>query len=452
MTGSFIPRYCLILSLAIATSSFGGEDHRFFGLMQAALFLLGVYVLLRSTEADWVHLVRPFWVWLGILAICLIQIVPAPLSLFGGGAISIAPVDTGMHLVRLLTYAVMFLLVARFARTEHGRKTFVYGLVAIGLYEATYGLFQYLSGWQMIYGYTKVFNLQEATGTYINRNHFAGFLGMVLPLAIAMGWQRFALIFRRYEISPRLASLVRGDHLQQGILWFLAALIISTALFFSRSRMGIIAAVGVIIFMTVVVTVVSQGEKAGLVAIVGFFGAFLFLILWIGAEAVVLRFENLSQTGDQSVVLRMEIWEDTLERIRVHPILGSGLGTFHIDYTKAQSIALTKRVNHAHNDYLEILSDLGVFGAVMIFGSIIVILVKSVRFVRGVGSDFDRLTALGCAGSIVMILIHSFADFNLYIAANALTFSYILGLAVGTYNSSGRKLTNGQETVSELRT
>ena len=62
--------------------------------------------------------------------------------------------------------------------------------------------------------------------------------------------------------------------------------------------------------------------------------------------------------------------------------------------------------------------------------NVFLILARAVRaFLFGEG-DFERVVALGCVGSIVAILLHSFADFNLYIPANALFFSVILGLGI----------------------
>jgi len=124
------------------------------------------------------------------------------------------------------------------------------------------------------------------------------------------------------------------------------------------------------------------------------------------------------------------MWRDALPLIKRHPWLGTGLGTFPIAYTSGQTAFLGQFVNHAHNDYLELAADLGIPAALILFASILFILARAIRSFLSGERDFDRIVALGCVGSIVAILLHSFADFNLYIPANALLFSAILGLAV----------------------
>jgi O-antigen ligase len=94
-----------------------------------------------------------------------------------------------------------------------------------------------------------------------------------------------------------------------------------------------------------------------------------------------------------------------------------------------QSTFLGKFVNHAHNDYLEIANDLGIPAAILLFGSIVMLFVRLARKTASAEARFERVVTLGCMGSIAAILLHSLTDFNLYIPANALLFSLVLGLA-----------------------
>jgi O-antigen ligase len=115
--------------------------------------------------------------------------------------------------------------------------------------------------------------------------------------------------------------------------------------------------------------------------------------------------------------------------IEGHPLLGSGLGTFPVAFTAVQSTFLGKFVNHAHNDYLEIANDLGIPVAILLFASIVMLFARLARRMVSADVRFERAVALGCMGSIAAILLHSLTDFNLYIPANALLFSLVLGLA-----------------------
>jgi O-antigen ligase len=198
-------------------------------------------------------------------------------------------------------------------------------------------------------------------------------------------------------------------------------------LIFSRSRMGIIAsAASILVFFGVA----SLQRKTGLLLSGVFIVLSVALAGWIGARSVVGRFENVSREYTVKNESRLSIWQGAGTLIRNHPWLGAGLGTFPIVYTEVQATFLTQFVNHAHNDYLEIASDLGIPAALCLFISILFVLARAFRDFFRKESRFERAVALGCAGSIVAILLHSLADFNLHIPANALVFSVVLGVAM----------------------
>jgi O-antigen ligase len=165
------------------------------------------------------------------------------------------------------------------------------------------------------------------------------------------------------------------------------------------------------------------------------------LAVWIGPGPIVSRFQDVGNEYSLGGPSRMSIWRDALPLIQHHPWLGTGLGTFPMAYTSGQTAFLAQFVNHAHNDYLELAADFGIPTAFILFATIFLILARAVRTFLLSGRDFERVIALGCVGSIVAILLHSFADFNLYIPANALLFSAILGLGItGHVTNSNRRM------------
>ena len=94
-----------------------------------------------------------------------------------------------------------------------------------------------------------------------------------------------------------------------------------------------------------------------------------------------------------------------------------------------QTAFLSHLVDYAHCDYLQIAAELGVPGGVLVFGAIFWILGLTVRHCSRAGREHDKAISLACLGSITAILLHSLADFNLYIPANALVFAVVLALA-----------------------
>jgi O-antigen ligase len=163
--------------------------------------------------------------------------------------------------------------------------------------------------------------------------------------------------------------------------------------------------------------------------------------VWIGPEPVLQRFTQMEEEYTAGPASRIAIWSDALRLIRQHPLLGTGLGTFPIVYTQVQTTFLTQLVNSAHNDYLEYASNLGVPAAALLFGGILWLLARLARYVvRDKHAGFESTLAIGCAGSIAALLMHSLTDFNLHVPANVLVFSIVLGLACSVVyqNQQGR--------------
>jgi O-antigen ligase len=193
--------------------------------------------------------------------------------------------------------------------------------------------------------------------------------------------------------------------------------------------MGIISALASLIAVLALAGSSSLSRRTRIVAGAMFFLGVITIVVWMGSDPVITRFETLGHEYSQTGQNRISIWRDTLKLIHQHPLFGTGLGTFAVAYTSVQTTFLNLLVDHAHCDYLEVVSELGLPGGILVFGSIIWILGRTVRHYWKAEARFDTTVHLGCIGSIIAILVHSLADFNLYIPANALVFTAILALA-----------------------
>jgi len=153
-----------------------------------------------------------------------------------------APHQTVSHLLLLATYLTVFFLTLVLCRDHKAKKRLVFALVSLAVFEALYGLIQYLTGWQQIFTYVKKYYLEEATGTYINRNHFAGFLEMILPFAVVLALRGAALLFKNTSSgTATLRKIASRSELLSLVLWLFLATLLFVALVLSRSRMGIIS-------------------------------------------------------------------------------------------------------------------------------------------------------------------------------------------------------------------
>jgi len=442
----------LIVAVCVAVLAFGGTAPSFFAVTQVIIFGLGVVFLLSRQFSRDTSFHVPVATPLLLVALVLLQLCPLPVSLapmFGRArdelpsgsyfTISMERYQTVSHLLLLVTYLTAFFLTLFLCRDRNAKKRLIFALVSLGAFEALYGLVQYLTGWQQIFAYVKKYYLEEATGTYINRNHFAGFLEMILPFVIVLALRWTYLLSKNTSgRAGTFRKLVSRTELVSVVFWLFLAIVILAALVLSRSRMGIISALVSLVAILALAGTSTVGPRArAAVAAVSFIGV-LGLVVWIGSDPVMSRFETLGQEYNLSGQSRVSIWHDTLGLIRQHPFLGTGLGSFFVAYTSVQTAFLNLLVEHAHCDYLEVATELGLPGAILVFGSIFWVLAQSARRYGKLEERFDKAVSLACIGSIGAILVHSLADFNLYIPANALLFTMILAMAWSSAHPESR--------------
>lgn len=326
---------------------------------------------------------------------------------------------------------VAFFLSLEICRERAARVRLVLALVVLGLGESVYGVAQYFAGWQYIWNVPRRYYLGSASGTYINHNHFAGLLEMVLPLALML-----ALYYAQKSRRPSARS--RGEFfpdlghpdLLKCLLLLLASTVIFLGVVFSFSRMGIISMLASLIALALAVWTGRRRypQPAGFILLLLFGGAVA--AVWLGAGPVVRDFEALSR-GDpleRGTEGRRALWADTLKLIGAHPFAGSGLGCFEIAFTRFQSVELDYTIDHAHNDYLEFAAELGIPAAAVLFGALFWLVARSLQAGMLARSGLSRAHALGAFGGAGALLVHGLADFNLQIPANALVFSILLGL------------------------
>lgn len=355
-----------------------------------------------------------------LIALVLLQVV----------TISAAPYETVSQLLALVTYLTTFYLVLIIGADRRAKKRLVLALLSIGVFEAFYGLIQYLTGWQQIFFYVKKFYLEDATGTYINRNHFAGLLEMILPFAVVFGLQHVWTLRQRFEEEHASArKLLSSTEFPFLVFWIFIDAAIFAAIVCSHSRMGILSTIASLIVVLTLAGTSVLSTKARAVVGVLILLSMVGIAVWVGSDPAITRFETLNDQYTHPGQDRLSIWRDTLQLIRHHPILGSGFGSFATVYPSVQTAFLNNVVDHAHCDYLELVTELGLPGGILVFGTIFWVLGRTLRFCKKRGAGYDKAISLACLGSIVAILLHSLADFNLYIPANALIFVMILALA-----------------------
>ncbi len=146
-----------------------------------------------------------------------------------------------------------------------------------------------------------------------------------------------------------------------------------------------------------------------------------------GGEDALSRLVGTVNSEDPTTG-RLHFWDVTMDIIKNHPIIGTGLGAFGVVYTGYDSRNGLYRLEQAHNDYLQVLSDGGILGALL--GLFFVINLFRMGFTRRESRDeFRRGVATGAMAGCFAVLVHSFFDFTLHTPANALLFLVLVAIA-----------------------
>lgn len=388
--------------------------------------------------------------WVGWIAL---QLLPLPGGLvrllspaahalrapLGAGAmpLSLDSDATLQQLVLSATYALLLWLTAVLvARRRDRQRGLLVALLVASVLQALYGSLMTLSGLELGAFAKKTFALGRATGTFVNPNHFAGYLEIGLAAGIALILAdleaRTSSTWRERLIG--LLELALSRRLQVR----LALVILVIALVLSRSRGGNLAfvvALGVCANLYVLLRARSYFVKSLLL-----FASLLVVDLFIvsrhyGLERLADRLEATDVVAEQ----RSLAWGDLEPALQAFPLTGSGLGTFAVAFTPYRSAGLHGYFDHAHNDHLEFILETGVAGYAMLLTIAAACLLHALALVRG---RRDRTAAaLGFAGGMALLslAVHGLADFNLHIPAVAASLVLVIGAMLSCSSTSSRE-------------
>ncbi len=347
--------------------------------------------------------------------------------------ISINQKATLMEFFRITAYAAFYVLTIQLLSEKKVLKKTV-ALTVIFM-----ALLSFLGIMQHILSNNRIFWVRELTwggtpfGPYVNRNHYAGLMGMMFPVVLCL-----FLAYKPKFIYRSLRDNMSAIFDQQGtniyILLGLSAILIATSMFLSVSRGGIISLSFSMIFIGIIIT--RRQKKTGILILL-----ILILILysvgWFGWNPIFERFDSIRDAHGDISGMRLQLWRDSINIIRDFPLTGTGFGTFINIYPKYRTLIDDRIAAHAHNDYLELLADGGIIAVLLSGWFLSAVIYRSYRAASHNRRDtYSQYLFIGSLGGMVYILIHSFVDFNLHIGANGLYFFFLAGLAVASANTN----------------
>jgi O-antigen ligase len=417
-------------------------------LHAAAMVLLGIWCLRFVAPGSAVRQVpRSARAVLGFFALWLVyvafQVLPLPPALLaalspkafehysvaaGAGfaplsTLSLDPGSTLAMLQKISAYIALFFLTIVLLTSRRRLRLILTVLTLVGTAEAFYGILAYFGRGHFELWYPGIWG-NSVSGTYVNRNHFAGLMEVTIPAAIGLLIARSTAHYGRGWREALRGSM---DFALRDTCWVsFCLLIMCTALILSTSRGGVAALAFSIGFAVAVAVFFRRGRteelrvplKVGVVAMVG--------VAWLGAGGIVEKLETVGFANN-----RGDIREAIYGMVGDFWLTGSGAGTFQWVFPAYKTEALGGGYyEHAHNDFLELLAGQGVIGFVLAGGAICILLFRIVSGYLRRRDPLMRGALFFALCGATSLLAHGLVDFNLNIPANAALFFILLGVGV----------------------
>ena len=344
----------------------------------------------------------------------LLHVAAAQPGMRAYAPLSLDPHATLEAACRSSAYVAFFVLGLALLTTRKRILAAAVMLVLSGIAQAAYGAIMSLSHAG-----------EFASGTFVNRNHYAAYLVMCLSIGIGLligtlsgvrhaSWREFFRNLLLWIVAPKMG-------LRLGLMAMVIALVLT------HSRMGNSSFFISLLVAGVIGLALSRRATRSMVLLIVSLIAVDLLVVgtYFGAERVVQRVTASSAaTEDRDEVsgYAYEMWRD-------YPLFGSGLGTFHAVFPRYSGPATAGTYTHAHNDYLEFAAETGVVGFALLGLLVLLSLAAALRAQYLRHDPLMRGLSFGAMMSIIALMIHSAVDFSLQIPANALTFMLVLAFA-----------------------
>ncbi|HKX30945.1 MAG TPA: O-antigen ligase family protein, partial [Blastocatellia bacterium] len=366
---------------------------------------------------------QPLWSLVALLALGILQ----GLSFTDGEgtrhSLSMDAEATRGAVMLLCCLLACALLAANFLTTRERLEKLARWMIYFGLALAVFGLIQHFT-WNGKFYWLRPVEVEAPFGPYVNRNHFAGYIELLMPWPVAM-------------------MLVRRKQRWERMFYAFAAAWMGIAVVMSLSRGGMISLIAELIFIGALSLRVGhhrpetssrprrdlRGRIIRLAAVGAVLLTIIWGVLWLGAERVINRIATgqetdptIVQTAQTFASSRGELWRGGWGVFCAHPVIGVGLGAFETAYPMySQDRGLDKIAAHAHNDYLQVLTDSGVVGGLFVLWFIVTVGWAVARGIRS-RDPFLSAVTLACGAGIFGLLVHSLFDFNLQLPSHALLF------------------------------
>ena len=356
----------------------------------------------------------------------------------GRHTLSIAPRLTVTGLALFASFALLIVGSARLI-TIRGPRGLAHAIAIIGVLLALTGIIQKPLFTGKIYGFWTPQMKGDPFGPFVNRNHFAGWMLMALPVtlgllcgAVARGTGHAKPTFRDRVLwlsSPDASRL---------ILLGAAAAVMALSLLLTMSRSGISATM-LALAVTSVVALRRQATARRRVIVTSYLVLLVFMVTtWVGLDKIVSRFASADWSELNS---RRGAWADAAGVFWTFPLTGTGLNTYSVAMLFYQQHDLAHSYAQAHNDYLQLAAEGGLL-LLLPAGACLAAFIAAVRRrFKDETSTSGYWVRVGAVTGLAAIALQETVEFSLQLPGNAVLFAVLCGIALhGSPAKSSREL------------
>lgn len=400
---------CLMVAVALAARTRWTRES---GLAAAALAGVALLGLLQSASwpAPLARLVAPRLVaqW---------QQAQPTGTATGSVPLSLSPQETRSFALTWAAVAACGFAAAVAGRQRMGRRILGGALVVSALFQVLYGAQSWM-GSGRLWGRDVGSGSERLRGTFVNPDHFAMYLELVLPVVFALGWWAFRRVKKELlEFKVLIAGPVV-------LVW----LTLFVGLAFSGSRAGLVAGLFAAALQGLLIASTTRKWRPGLSGLAAI-GLGILAVAFIGLQEGLGRWLATSRY-ELTWNVRLDVYAQTIELWQRFPLLGTGLASFREAFPSVQHGASPGAWWHAHNDYLEVLATTGIVGFALVGLAVFWVVKGLLRAMRDGHRTEDRCAAVAALGALAAVAIHSCFDFGLTMPANAATLAILCGLGI----------------------
>ncbi|MFW6129847.1 MAG: O-antigen ligase family protein [Atribacterota bacterium] len=403
-------------------------------IMQTAIALMTLFFILslsRQKQIISTYLYIPIILFILLI---LIQIIPmpktilklisptayniyssviSPIKQWAWNSLSLNSYATYIELLKVISYALLFFVIINTIKSGKDIEKIFYIIIITGFIISFFAIIQKYAGAQKIYWLRSRTRGGGLFGPFVNRDHFAGYISMVIPLGLS-------LLF------------ILGKTEKKILLGFTIVIMI-IALIYSVSRGGVLSFLGSMIFFSFLLFKYRKKDKNKIYYLGAIILTAVIFLFWLKVAPEMDRLSKIAASERYTLDPRIPVWKDSLGMIKDYPVFGTGLGTYEYAFQRYRTHDMDSYFRNAHNDYLQVLTGTGITGFLIILSFFIIYFKYILKTLNNVSKYNNFYLCIGGLSSVASILLHSFVDFNLRLPGNAFLFITILAL---TYSSS----------------